>query len=183
MGEWRGKHHPGSERRKWGKGDLIILLSQTAAYWSITSNHLCDGGLDSDTQLNQEGRGYTEIKICISQQKRWNSHANNTRPTILLAHRRKTPYDLALLFSDRFKCAWMQKHICTFNASYDIAHTDKCTHLYLRWAILLWVSTSQSSWVPLRWKIHREGVELITLYTDQSHITGEKFWMVITEKY
>lgn len=108
MGEWRGKHHPGSERRKWGKGDLLILLSQPAAYWSITSNHLCDGGLDSDTQLNQEGRGYTEIKICVSQQKRWNSHANNTHPTLLLAHRRKTPYDLGLLFSDRFKCAWMQ---------------------------------------------------------------------------
>lgn len=85
MGEWRGKHHPGREGRKWGK-DLIILLSQPAAYWSFTSNHLSDGGLDRDTQLNQEGKEYTEIQISISQQKRWNSHAHNTHPTMLLVH-------------------------------------------------------------------------------------------------
>lgn len=68
-------------------------------------------------------------------------------------------------FSDRFKCAWMQKHIRTLNATLPMqtnAHT--CTHLYLRWAFLLWVSTSQcqSSAVSLRWKFHRDGVELIT---------------------
>lgn len=194
MGEWRGKHHPGSEGRKWGKGDLIILLSQPAAYWSITSNHLCDGGLDSGTQLNQEGKGYTEIKICVSQQKRWNSPANNTRPTTLLAHRRKTPYDLCCpldwwqhSFSDHLKCAWRQKHIRALNVTLPMqTNADTCTHLYLRWAILLWVSASQcqSSGVSLRWKFHRDGVELITLHRSVLYywtkVLGGDNWKVST---
>lgn len=83
--------------REWGKEVRKGWSDNPPVPASITSNHLSDGGLDSDTQLNQEGKGYTEIKICISQQKRWNSHANNTHPTILLPHRRKTPYDLELL--------------------------------------------------------------------------------------
>lgn len=93
-------------------------------------------------------------------------------------HRRQTPYDHGSLFTGVITLIFSRPFQMRTNAKthshlkyppwyrpHRQAHTY--THLCLRWPVLLWEFTSQfqNSGVLLRWKFHRDGVELINTHS------------------